>query len=139
MYLTLLPAYGRDYKSKKLIIDDLNNNKDFLESTSLRAINKQQFKELNISSFNVRYDQHRKITNIKVEDTIKETREVDFDEMGVHKSNIYNFDLLEPGMEFTGPAIVEDPSTTVVIFPKQKCKVDKFANLHISIGGENSE
>jgi len=68
MYLTLLPAYGRDYKSKKLIIDDLNNNKDFLESTSLRAINKQQFKELNISSFNVRYDQHRKVTNIKIKD-----------------------------------------------------------------------
>ena len=68
MYLTLLPAYGRDYKSKRVIIDDLNNNKDFLESTSLRAINKQQFKELNISSFNVRYDQHRKITNIKIKD-----------------------------------------------------------------------
>ena len=68
MYLTLLPAYGRDYKSKKLIIDDLNNNKDFLESASLRAINKQQFKELNISSFNVRYDQQRKITNIKIKD-----------------------------------------------------------------------
>ena len=68
MYLTLLPAYGRDYKSKKLIIDDLNNNKDFLESTSLRAINKQQFKQLNISSFNVRYDQQRKITNIKIKD-----------------------------------------------------------------------
>ena len=68
MYLTLLPAYGRDYKSKRLIIDDLNNNKDFIESTSLRAINKQQFKELNISSFNVRYDQQRKITNIKIKD-----------------------------------------------------------------------
>ena len=68
MYLTLLPAYGRDYKSKKLIIDDLNNNKDFLESSSLRAINKQQFKELNINSFNVRYDQQRKITNIKIKD-----------------------------------------------------------------------
>ena len=68
MFLTLLPAYGRDYKSKKLIIDDLNNNKDFLESTSLRAINKQQFKELNISSFNVRYDQQRKIINIKIND-----------------------------------------------------------------------
>ena len=67
-FITLLPAYGRDYKSKRLIIDDLNNNKDFLESTSLRAINKQQFKELNISSFNVRYDQHRKITNIKIKD-----------------------------------------------------------------------
>jgi len=68
MFLTLLPAYGRDYKSKKVIIDDLNNNKDFLESSSLRAINKQQFKELNISSFNVRYDQQRKITNIKIKD-----------------------------------------------------------------------
>ena len=68
MFLTLLPAYGRDYKSKRVIIDDLNNNKDFLESTSLRAINKQQFKELNISSFNVRYDQQRKITNIKIKD-----------------------------------------------------------------------
>ena len=67
-FITLLPAYGRDYKSKRLIIDDLNNNKDFLESTSLRAINKQQFKELNISSFNVRYDQQRKITNIKIGD-----------------------------------------------------------------------
>ena len=71
MYLTLLPAYGRDYKSKRVIIDDLNNNKDFLESTSLRAINKQQFKELNISSFNVRYDQQRKITNIKIGDLKK--------------------------------------------------------------------
>ena len=71
MYLTLLPAYGRDYKNKKLIIDDLNNNKDFLESTSLRAINKQQFNELNISSFNVRYDQQRKITNIKIGDLKK--------------------------------------------------------------------
>ena len=71
MFLTLLPAYGRDYKSKKLIIIDLNNNKDFLESTSLRAINKQQFKELNISSFNVRYDQQRKITNIKIGDLKK--------------------------------------------------------------------
>ena len=67
-FITLLPAYGRDYKSKRLIIDDLNNNKDFLESTSLRPINKQQFKELNISSFNVRYDQQRKITNIKIKD-----------------------------------------------------------------------
>ena len=68
MYLTLLPAYGRDYKSKKAIIEDLNNNKDFLESTTRKYINKQQLKELNISSFNVRYDQHRKITNIKIKD-----------------------------------------------------------------------
>ena len=71
MYLTLLPAYGRDYKSKKLIIDGLNNNKDFLESTTRKYINKEQFKELNISSFNVRYDSLRKIINIKIGDLKK--------------------------------------------------------------------
>tara|TARA_Y100001973_G_C4947830_1_gene208798 strand:+ start:281 stop:499 length:219 start_codon:yes stop_codon:yes gene_type:complete len=70
-YLTLLPAYGRDYKSKKAIIEHLNNDRDFLESTSLKPINKQQFKELNISSFNVRYDQLRKITNINIKDLKK--------------------------------------------------------------------
>ena len=70
-YLTLLPAYGRDYKTKKAIIEHLNNDRDFLESTSLKPINKQQFKELNISSFNVRYDQQRKITNINIKDLKK--------------------------------------------------------------------
>ena len=70
-YLTLLPAYGRDYKSKKAIIEHLNNDRDFLESTSLKPINKQQFKELNISSFNVRYDQQRKIANINIKDLKK--------------------------------------------------------------------
>ena len=55
---------------RQLIIDDLNAIiRTFLESQyCLRAINKQQFKELNISSFNVRYDQQRKITNIKIKD-----------------------------------------------------------------------
>ena len=81
--------------------------------------------------------QERKKTGILLEKTIKEKREVDFDQMGVHVSSIYDFDLLEPDMEFSGPAIVEDPSTTVVIFPDQKCKVDNYANLHISISGEN--
>ena len=83
--------------------------------------------------------QERKKTGITIDKTIKENRKVDFDEMGVHDSKIYDFDLLEPDMEFVGPAIVEDPSTTVVIFPDQKCKVDNYANLHISIFGEKNE
>ena len=75
----------------------------------------------------------RNRSGLKVEDTIKEKRFVDFDEMGEHESAIYNFDKLEPGMEFMGPAIVEDSSTTVVIFPKQICLVDDYANLHVTI------
>ena len=68
MFLTLLPAYGRDYKTKKSIINDLNSLKDFIVSHSGQYINKPQFKELNISSFNVRYDQQRKLINIKTKD-----------------------------------------------------------------------
>ena len=67
-FITLLPAYGRDYKSKKAILNDLNALKDFLVSHTGQYINKPQFKELNISSFNVRYDSQRKITNIKIKD-----------------------------------------------------------------------
>ena len=70
-YLTLLPAYGRDYKSKRSIINDLNALKDFVISHTGQYINKPQFKELNISSFNVRYDQQRKITNINIKDLKK--------------------------------------------------------------------
>tara|TARA_R100001591_G_scaffold15607_1_gene21989 strand:- start:103 stop:321 length:219 start_codon:yes stop_codon:yes gene_type:complete len=70
-YITLLPAYGRDYKSKKSIINDLNALKDFVISHTGQYINKPQFKELNISSFNVRYDQLRKITNINIKDLKK--------------------------------------------------------------------
>tara|TARA_B100000508_G_C11379196_1_gene237711 strand:- start:435 stop:653 length:219 start_codon:yes stop_codon:yes gene_type:complete len=70
-FITLLPAYGRDYKSKKAILNDLNGLKDFLVSHTGQYINKPQFKELNISSFNVRYDQQRKITNIKIKDLKK--------------------------------------------------------------------
>jgi hypothetical protein len=37
MIPTLLPAYGRDYKSKAAIADDLNNNKDFIMIVTNRA------------------------------------------------------------------------------------------------------
>jgi len=77
--------------------------------------------------------QERNITGISIEETIKENRKVDFDQLGTHQTKIYDFNLLEPEMEFSGPAVVEDPSTTVVIFPNQKCTVDKYANLHICI------
>ena len=78
----------------------------------------------------------RKKTGIEITKAIKDQRRVDFDEKGIHESQIYDFNLLEPDMEFSGPAIVEDPSTTVVVFPGQKCKVDDYANLHITITNE---
>jgi len=42
---------------------------------------------------------------------------VDFDEHGIHVADIYDMALLEPGMTLTGPAIVEEPITTLVVTP----------------------
>lgn len=42
-YISAIPAYGRDYKSKKEVIADWNNNKDFLVQDMFQSgyINKQ--------------------------------------------------------------------------------------------------
>tara|TARA_B100000214_G_scaffold319548_1_gene254343 strand:+ start:27 stop:239 length:213 start_codon:yes stop_codon:yes gene_type:complete len=66
MYLTLLPAYGRDYKSKKAFIEDIKSNKDFIVAESRQYINKQQFKELNINEFNIRYKNLTQVKKINV-------------------------------------------------------------------------
>lgn len=69
-----------------------------------------------------------------LEAAIKGTREVDFIESGVHKATIYNADALEPGMKFTGPAIIEEADTIVVIPPGLPCSVDDYKNYCIETG-----
>jgi N-methylhydantoinase A len=58
-------------------------------------------------------------------------RRIDFDAHGVHTTAIYERKGLEPGMEITGPAIVEEPATTIVVFPGQQATVDDYGNLRI--------
>ena len=59
------------------------------------------------------------------------TRDVDYDDMGVHLAAIYQRDKLCTGMVFTGPAIVEEPTTTTVVLPDNRVEVDHFGGLHI--------
>ena len=54
---------------------------------------------------------------------------------GIHLADIYDADRLEPGMRFTGPAIVEDPGMTVVVHPGNPVSVDAYGNLHIEVSG----
>ena len=63
------------------------------------------------------------------------TRTVDFDQHGVHEAQIYNGLLLEPGMEFRGPAIVQEPSVTCVVPPPHRVSIDRFGNYHIHLNG----
>ncbi|WP_417624315.1 hydantoinase/oxoprolinase family protein [Paremcibacter congregatus] len=63
----------------------------------------------------------------------KGTRRVDYDEAGIHEADIYDLSRLEPGMEFVGPAVVEDPTTTLVITPGRSVTMDGLGNIHISL------
>ena len=64
---------------------------------------------------------------------LKGHRDVDYALEGVHRAAIYNGEKLEPGMTFTGPAIVEDPGTTIVVHPGNRVSVDGFGNVHIQL------
>lgn len=47
-----------------------------------------------------------------------------------HKADLYEMDLLQPGHEVRGPAIVEHPATTLVIHPDDRVFLDEWTLLH---------
>lgn len=73
------------------------------------------------------------VSGIPLAAAIKGTRSVDYALEGIHDATIYDNTRLEPGMRFDGPAIVEDPGTTIVIHPGNRASVDRLGNLHITL------
>lgn len=80
MYLTVVPAYGRDYKSKKEVLADWNANKDFqicsIDSRDGKYVNKDHFPVnkkathvdlASVVAVNVRYAALRKVCVIPVQ------------------------------------------------------------------------
>ncbi|MEW6634723.1 MAG: hydantoinase/oxoprolinase family protein [Pseudomonadota bacterium] len=49
-----------------------------------------------------------------------------------HKANLYEMDLLQPGHEVIGPAIIEHPATTLVVHPQDRVFIDEWTLLHYS-------
>jgi N-methylhydantoinase A len=47
-----------------------------------------------------------------------------------HKADLYEMDLLQPGHEVIGPAIVEHPATTLVVHPHDRVHIDEWTLLH---------
>jgi N-methylhydantoinase A len=68
-----------------------------------------------------------------LEDAVKGEREVDYATEGVHVARVYDGDVLEPGMTFDGPAVVETKGTTTVIHPGNQVLVDAYGNLVITL------
>jgi len=77
------------------------------------------------------------VTGRALGDARKGRRPVDYATEGVHEADIYAGELLEPGMRFDGPAIVETSGSTVVVHPGNEVAVDDYGNLviHVSADG----
>ena len=58
---------------------------------------------------------------------------VNFDELGFHEAAIYERDRLPVGTAVEGPAVIEEPASTTVVFPDQKLTRDEYGFLHIEI------
>ena len=63
----------------------------------------------------------------------KSSRRVDFAPEGVFEAAIYDGSRLRPGMRFSGPAIVEDAASTVVVHRGNDAEVDGFGNVVIHL------
>jgi len=68
-----------------------------------------------------------------VEDARKGRREVDFDEMGRHDAALFERSRLGAGAEILGPAVIEDPAASTVLFPGDRLSVDEYGNLIIEV------
>ena len=64
----------------------------------------------------------------------KGTRPAYFDEYQAYRDTpTYQRDLLPLGTQFDGPAIVEQPDTTTVVYPDFTCRVDDAGNLLLTL------
>jgi N-methylhydantoinase A len=72
-------------------------------------------------------------TGRRLGDALKGRRAVDYATEGIHEADIYAGELLDPGMSFDGPAIIETKGSIVVVNPGNELTVDDYGNLVIAI------
>jgi len=49
------------------------------------------------------------------------------------RSPVFERDGLGIGAELSGPALVEEPGATVVVYPGHRARADAFGNLHVAV------
>jgi N-methylhydantoinase A len=50
-------------------------------------------------------------------------------------TRVYDFNKMLAGTEFTGPAVIETPVTTVIVNPRDRAAMDGYRNIRIYVGG----
>ena len=81
----------------------------------------------------------RSATGKDVANTLIGDRIVDFDTHGQHQTKIYDGLAMEPGMAIKGPAIIQEPSVTLVVSPGHDLSIDTFGNYHINLNFQSEE
>lgn len=70
---------------------------------------------------------------------VKEKRQVLYENIGWTEAAVYDREKLPSGYVIKGPAIIEEISSTTVLYPGQKLQVDDYGNLIITIGGNTND
>jgi N-methylhydantoinase A len=60
-------------------------------------------------------------------------RQAYFGELGEVRTPVYDRERLAVGQRVSGPAIVEDEWSTVVVYPEQGLSVDDYGNLILEV------
>lgn len=106
-------------KTYNFRIDDSLTEIVNLHLTAFGKVEKTDLKKLNISSTNT-------------DDALKEIRKVVFEDIGAVDTNIYIREKLSPNMTIYGPAIIEETTTSTIVYPDMKLSVDAYGNLLIT-------
>ncbi len=64
---------------------------------------------------------------------LKGQRQVDFDLQGIHAADVYDRAALRPGMDFEGPAVIEETGSATLVLPGNRVSLDRFGNIHIEV------
>lgn len=67
-------------------------------------------------------------------EALKEVRSVLFEEVGWVDTSVYDREVLNAGTIIHGPAIVEEVSSSTVVYPGQTLTVDPYGNLIVETG-----
>ena len=100
--------------------------------------------ESSVDIFHWRVVAHRKVkqpevvketkVNSDLQAALKGSRMVYFGDINdFRETNIYDGDLISHGMSVIGPAVVEQVTTTIVVFPGQSLEVNPFGDFVLNI------
>ena len=65
-----------------------------------------------------------------------ETRPAYFDATGARDVPVFRRSMLRPGMRLVGPAVIEEKTSTIVLYPGQHAEVDVYLNVEVTRAGE---